>query len=179
LVAVGAYDVAGAEDLAVGVDKAAGAWMEAAGAGLRDALDGVLPMEADAEAGGAVEQELVENGAADAASGAGREGSLGGGGVCGRHLVVEESNAAEGSGFDLAEVFVEVEAEGSERGEGVGHEAFAAGFVDAGLHSVDDLDLEALIGGGDGAGQTGRSCTYDENINRIQMSNGSSCACVQ
>jgi hypothetical protein len=85
-------------------------------------------------------------------------------------LVTEEAYAAEGSGFDIAEVFVEVEAEGGERGEGVGHKAFAAGLVDTGLHGVDDLDLKALIGGGDGAGQTGRSCAYDENINRIQMS---------
>jgi hypothetical protein len=34
-----------------------------------DALNGVLPVEADAETGGAVEEDLVEQSAADATSG--------------------------------------------------------------------------------------------------------------
>src|SRR5713226_1736975 len=52
---VGADEVAGAEGLAIAADESA------FGRG-RDALDGVLPMEADAEAGGAVEEDLVEDG---------------------------------------------------------------------------------------------------------------------
>ena len=40
-----------------------------------------------------------------------------------------------------------VETEGGEGFERVGHEAFAAGFVDGRLHGVDDLDVKALEGG--------------------------------
>jgi hypothetical protein len=58
---VGADEVAGAEGLAIAVDERA---FRCGG----DALDGVLPMEADAEAGGSVEEDLVEDGAADASS---------------------------------------------------------------------------------------------------------------
>jgi hypothetical protein len=46
------------------------------------------------------------------------------------------------------------------------------------LHGVDDLDLKALIGSGDGAGQTGWSCAYDENISLIQMIGGNGCTCA-
>ena len=45
----------------------------------RDALYGVLPVEADAEAGGVVEEYLMEDGAADAASGSLRKGGFRGG----------------------------------------------------------------------------------------------------
>ena len=69
--AVGADEVAGVEGLAVGVDEGA------FGCG-GDALDGVLPVKADSEAGGAVEEELVEDGATDAAAGRVREGGFGG-----------------------------------------------------------------------------------------------------
>jgi hypothetical protein len=47
---------------------------------------------------------------------------------------------------------VEVDAELGQSGEGVGHEAFAAGLVDRGLPAVCYFDVEALTGGGDGAG---------------------------
>jgi len=160
LVAVSTDEIAGAEGLVVGVDVGAVG-------GLRDALDGVFPVEADSEAGGAVEQEPVEDSAADTASGACGEGGFGGGGMGGGRLVVEEADAAEWSGFDVAEVLIEIEAEGGEGSQRVGHEAFAAGFVDAGLHGVDDLDLKTLVGGGDGAGQTSWPCAYDENVSRI------------
>ena len=60
--AVGADDVASAEGLAIGVDES----FFRVGS---DALNGVLPVEADAEAGGAVEEDLVEQSAADATAG--------------------------------------------------------------------------------------------------------------
>src|ERR1700739_1269170 len=69
---VGADKIAGVEGLAIAVDESA------AGCG-SDALDGVFPMEADAEAVGAVEEDLVEDSAADASSGTLREGSFGSG----------------------------------------------------------------------------------------------------
>jgi len=141
-------------------------------------LDGVLPVEADSEASGAVEQKLVEDGATDATPGAFGKGGFGGRVVRGRCLVAEEANAAEGGGFDLAEVLIEIEAEGGEGFEGVGHEAFAAGFVDSRLHGVDDLDLKALVSGGDCAGQTGWSCAYYENISLIDARGGDGCTCV-
>src|SRR5271170_5131078 len=76
LVAVGTDEEAGAEGLGAGV-----------GAGVNDgdvvvscdAADRVLPVEADAEAGGTVEQELVQGGAAYAASGSCGERGLNGG----------------------------------------------------------------------------------------------------
>ncbi len=89
LVAVGGDEVAGAEGLAVGVDEmAVGDWL--------DALDGVSPVEADAEGEGAVVEELVEDGAADAASGGCGEAGFGDDGGC---LVAEEADAAKGCGF--------------------------------------------------------------------------------
>ena len=46
---------------------------------------------------------------------------------------------------------VKVDAELGESGEGVGHEAFAAGLVDRGLTAVCYFDMEALMGSGDGS----------------------------
>jgi hypothetical protein len=44
---------------------------------------------------------------------------------------------------DLIEIGKADVAEGLER---VGHEAFAAGFIDRGLHGVDDFDVKTLAG---------------------------------
>jgi hypothetical protein len=38
------------------------------------------------------------------------------------------------------------ESEGSEGFERVGHETFAAGFIDGGLHGVYDFDVKTLAG---------------------------------
>jgi hypothetical protein len=47
----------------------------------------------------------------------------------------------------FAEELIEIgEAEGGEGFDGVGHETFAAGFIDGGLHGVDDFDVETLAG---------------------------------
>ena len=106
-----------------------------------DALDGVLPVEADAEAGGAVEEDLVKNGAANAASGRVGETGLGGSGI------TDETDAAEAVAFDFAEDLIEIgETDGCKRFERVGHETFAAGFIDWGLHGVDDFDVKPLAG---------------------------------
>ena len=62
-----------------------------------------------------------------------------------------KADAAEGRfGFRRQEL-IEIDAEGGEGVEGVGHEAFAAGFVDGGLHGVDDFDVKTVAGGGDGS----------------------------
>ena len=50
-----------------------------------------------------------------------------------------------------------------ESGEGVGHEAFAAGFVDGGFLPSADFDVKALTGCGDGAGESGWSCSSYED----------------
>jgi hypothetical protein len=47
---------------------------------------------------------------------------------------------------------VEVDAELGKSGEGVGHEALAAGFVDGGPPAIRYFDVEALPGCGDGRG---------------------------
>ena len=96
------------------------------------------------EAGGAVEKDLVENGAADAASGRVGEASLGGSGIA------DETDAAQAMIFPCAQDLIEIgDADGCEGFEGVGHEALAAGFIDGGLHGVDDFDVKTLAGGGD------------------------------
>ncbi len=128
VVAVGTDEVAGAEGLAVGAD-------EVAGGGGFDALNGVLPVEADAEAEGAIEKELMEDGAANASAESCGKAGFGGG------LLVEEADATEGVGFDTAKIVIEIEAEVGERAEGVGKEAFAAGLVDRRLHGVNDFDV--------------------------------------
>jgi hypothetical protein len=101
-------------------------------------------MEADAETGGAVEEDLVEDGAADASSGSLGEHGLGGDGI-GRFLIAEETDAAQWMVFGFAEDLIEIgDADGGEGFQRVGHEAFAAGFVDGGLHGVDDFDVKTL-----------------------------------
>jgi hypothetical protein len=103
-------------------------------------------VEADAEAVGAVEQKLMEDGSTDAAAGACGECGLCGGGL------VEKTDAVELVSFKAAQIFFEIEPDGCEGLKGVGHEAFAAGFIDRGPHGVDDIDLKAATNGGDGAG---------------------------
>jgi hypothetical protein len=56
------------------------------------------------------------------------------------------------------------EAEGCEGFERVGHETFAAGLVDGGLHGVDDFDVETLSSDGDGRGESGWASADDQDI---------------
>ena len=85
---VSADEITGLEGLAIAVDESA----FACGG---DALDGVFPVEADAEAGGAIEKDLVEDGPTDAASGSLRKGGFdSGGGAIGRGGMAEETDAA-------------------------------------------------------------------------------------
>ena len=152
--AVGSYEVAGVEGLAVGVNESSFGL-------LGDALDGVFPVKADAEVCGAIEQELVEDGATDAAAGISREGGF----SCG--FFGEEADSVKGVGLEAAEIFIEIDADGGEGLEGVGHEAFAAGFVDGRAYGLDDIDLEAEAGGGDGSGEAGGACSYDGDVRGI------------
>ena len=105
----------------------------------------------------------MEDGAANASSGSLREGGLRGDGVTGRR-VAEEADAAQEMVFGLAQGSIEVgEADGGEGLERVGHEAFAAGFIDGGLHGVDDFNMKTLACGGDGTGESGwASSDYDD-----------------
>jgi hypothetical protein len=130
----------------------------------RDALDGVFPMEADAEADGAVEEDLVKDGAADAAAGRLGEGGLDGEGI-GKRVIADEADAAQEMIFGFTQDLLEIgEADGCKGFERVGHEAFAAGFIDGGLHGVDDLDVKALAGCGDGRGQSGWTSSDYQDI---------------
>jgi hypothetical protein len=99
---------------------------------------------------GAVEQDLVEDGAANASSGSLGERGLGGDGIA-RGRIAEETDAAQAMIFGCAQDLIEIgDADGCEGFEGVGHEALAAGFIDGGLHGVDDFNLKTLAGCGDG-----------------------------
>jgi hypothetical protein len=121
-------------------------------------------MEADAEAGGAVEQDLVEDGAADASSGILGEPGLGGE-VIGRGLIADETDAAQAMVFGFAQDLIEIgEADGCKGFERVGHETFAAGFIDGWLHGVDDFNVKTLACGGDGTSQSGWASADDQDI---------------
>jgi hypothetical protein len=105
----------------------------------------------------------MEGSAADASARAAGEDGFGDG----SGLLVEEAKAAEEVALGFAEIdveIVEIKAEESERAYGVGHQAFAAGLVDGWLHGVDDFDVKALVGGCDGAGETGGARAYDEDV---------------
>jgi hypothetical protein len=114
-------------------------------------------VKADAEGEGAVEQKLMKGGAAYASAGACGEDGFGDG----SGLFVEEADAAEEMAFGFAKIAIEVEPKVGERAHGVGHEAFAAGLVDGGLHGVDDFDVEAFVCGGDGGSEACGTCAYD------------------
>jgi hypothetical protein len=139
LVAVCADDPAGSEGIFAGLDLVA-----------VNVFDNGLPVEPDAECDGAIEKKLMQHGAMKAAPIAVGEGGLGGAGAA------DEANATQRMACGLKEFLgggmVEVDAELGESGEGVRHEAFAAGFVDRRLSAVCYFDMEALTGCGDGTG---------------------------
>jgi hypothetical protein len=156
VVAVGTDEIAGAKGLGVGVDD---------GSVVIDceAAKGVFPMEANAEAGCTIQQELMEGCAWDAASRACGKGALDSGVVV-RRGIADEADAVQGSGFGWKEIASEIEAEGVERFKSTGQKAFAAGFIDGRFPGVDDFDVQALFGRGDGASQAGGTTADDENV---------------
>jgi hypothetical protein len=78
--------------------------------------------------------------------------------------LVEEADAAEGMILRPAQIAIEIEAEGGEGFESVGHEAFAAGLVDGRAHGVNDFDVEAFACRGDSGSEAGGACANDEDI---------------
>jgi hypothetical protein len=131
------------------------------------AADGVLPVEANTEAGGAVEQKRMQQGAADSATGVCGEGGLDGDVVVGGGGVADESYAAQEDTFDWVEVTPQIEAESGEGFERGGKKALSTGFVDGRRGRIDDIDLKTVTSGGDGRGQTGWSCSDDTDFTLI------------
>ena len=79
--------------------------------------------------------------------------------------LADEADAAEGMIFGFAEDVIEIgKADGREGFERVRHEPLAAGFMDRGLHGIDDFDVKTLTGGGDGRGQSGWASAYYKDI---------------
>jgi hypothetical protein len=159
LVAVGSDDEAGLDGVAVGADYAALAGSSLLRLNFLDFLDYGLPVEMHAEGGGAIEEELMEEGSAQASTCGCGEGCLGadrGAGAIG----VEETDSAEGGAFDGGEVDSEI----GEGGYGVRHEALAAGFVDGGLHAVGDFYGETALCSSDGTGEAGGTSSGDEDV---------------
>ena len=109
--------------------------------------------EADAEGGGAVAEELVEVGAAQAE--AGEVGEVGGDAGIG----VGESDSGEGEAFGIGE-----DAEGGEGAARFGQESFAAGLVDGGMAGVGKEDVGAAEAEGDGGGEASGSGSGDEYV---------------
>ena len=98
LVAVGSDDEAGLDGVAVGADYAALAGSSLLRLNFLDFLDYGLPVEMHAEGGGAIEEELMEEGSAQASTCGCGEGCLGsdwGAGAFG----VEEADSVEGGAF--------------------------------------------------------------------------------
>jgi hypothetical protein len=80
-------------------------------------------------------------------------------------VIADETDTAQGMVIGFAENSIEIiEANGCEGFERVGHKTFAAGFIDGGLHGVDDFDVKTLAGGGNGGGQSGWASAYDQDI---------------
>ena len=109
--------------------------------------------EADAEGGGAVAEELVEVGAAQAE--AGEVGEVGGDAGIG----VGESDSREGEAFGIGE-----DAQGGEGAARFGQESFAAGLVDGGMAGVGEEDVSTAEAEGDGGGKAGGSGPGDEYV---------------
>ena len=98
LVPICSYDEARPDGVAVGSNQAAVLRGSSSLPGLNVVylLDDGLPAEADAEGGGAVEQELMEEAAADASAWGGGEGGL----CTDRGAGAEEADSAEWGTFD-------------------------------------------------------------------------------
>jgi hypothetical protein len=96
--------------------------------------------EAHAEGSGSVAKKLVEGRATDAQAGEIRE--------IGRDTTVDinEGDAGEGKGVRIGE-----DAESSEGAPGVGHNAFAAGFIDGSLAGIGDEDIGSTEAERDGS----------------------------
>jgi hypothetical protein len=115
---------------------------------------GSIPGEADAEVLSAVEEVGMERGATDAYAGA--VGEVGGD----AGLVGGEKDAGE---FGTV-VRVKLDAKLDEGVTGVGHEAFAARFVDGRASSVGEEDVGAALAKGDGSGKARGAGSGDEYV---------------
>jgi hypothetical protein len=116
--------------------------------------DGGVPGEADAQFFGTVEKEGVEGGAADADAGAIGEVSGDAG------LIGGEENAGEGR----AAAGIDLDAELGEGMAGIGHESFAAGFVDGRAAGVGEEDVGSALADGDGCGEARGAGSGDEDV---------------
>jgi hypothetical protein len=116
-----------------------------------------VPGEADAQFFGAVEEEAVESGAANTDAPAGWEFSGDG------RLARGEEDAGE---FGTV-VGLEMDTELSEGLAGVGHEAFAAGFVDGRAAGVSKKDVGSALAQGDGGGEACGSCSGDAYVTDV------------
>ena len=63
----------------------------------------------------------------------------------------------------------EIDAERGQGFDGVGKEAFAAGFVDGGLHCIGDVNFQALKRGRYGAGEACRAGSGNEEVDLFCM----------
>jgi hypothetical protein len=75
-------------------------------------------------------------------------------------LAADETNAAERP----ASSQVDVHAKRAEAFDAVGHEPFAAGFIDGRMSMVDDCDGQALAPQGDRSGKTGGPAADDKHV---------------
>ena len=113
-----------------------------------------VPGEADTEFGGALEEEAVESGAADSDARSSRE-------VCGDGCLA----GGEGDAGEFCSVMgLELDAEVGEGSADLGHEAFAAGFVDGRAEGVDEEDVGSALAEGYSGGEACGAGSGDEYV---------------
>jgi hypothetical protein len=89
-------------------------------------------------------------------AGAGRKIGLHG------HTIPAETDSAERQSGSARYV----DTKRSRCGQAIGHDAFAAGFVDRGNGAIRDGHVEAARANSDSGGETRRSAAADENVSR-------------
>ena len=78
-------------------------------------------------------------------------------------FVTDKTNSAKRAGVQT----VEIEAKLAQGGDGVGHQALAAGLVNGRAKHVGNGDVKPLPAGRDGSGKSGGSTADDENIGSL------------
>ena len=79
---------------------------------------------------------------------------------CNRALAMEEADAAK----RLAALALQVDSQGAGGANAIGHDAFAAGFVDGRNHTICQHHLEAALSRGNSGSQASRAASDHQNV---------------
>ncbi len=118
--------------------------------------DGPIEGEADTQCGGTVTEQLVQRRAANAQAGEGRKVSRD-----------PDAGVSKRDAGERAAMEVGGNPESGEGTAGIGHKAFAAGFVDGRLSGVGQQDVGTAQAKGDGGSESGRAGANDQYVTVI------------